>query len=79
MLSALTNLSIEEKQFISRLEDRLDRVEQRYQEEITDFLEPRMQLVAESYLRSVKFQRYLFCGGYETAERKRLVLFPEYT
>ena len=46
MLSALTNLSIEEKQFISRLEDRLDRVEQRYQEEITDFLEPRMQLVA---------------------------------
>ena len=79
MLSALTNLSIEEKQFISRLEDRLDRVEQRYQEEITDFLEPRMQLVAESYLRSVKFQRYLFCGGYEAAERKRLVLFPEYT
>ena len=57
MLSALTNLSIEEKQFISRLEDRLDRVEQRYQEEITDFLEPRMQLVAESFLRSVKFQR----------------------
>ncbi|MBQ2120371.1 MAG: RNA-binding protein, partial [Peptococcaceae bacterium] len=79
MLSALTNLSIEEKQFISRLEDRLDRVEQRYQEEITDFLEPRMQLVAEGYLRSVKFQRYLFCGGYEAAERKRLVLFPEYT
>ena len=78
-LSALSNLSIEEKQFISRLEDRLDRVEQRYQEEITDFLEPRMQLVAESYLRSVKFQRYLFCGGYETAERQRLVLFPEYT
>ena len=78
-LSALSNLSIEEKQFISRLEDRLDRVEQRYQEEITDFLEPRMQLVAESYLRSVKFQRYLFCGGYETAERKRLVLFHEYT
>ncbi len=75
----MLTLSAEEKQFISRLEDRLDRVEQRYQEEITDFLEPRLQLVAEEYLRSCKFQRYLFCGGYESAERKRLVLFPEYT
>lgn len=75
----MLTLSIEEKQFISRLEDRLERVEQRYQEEITDFLEPRLQLVAEEYLRSCKFQRYLFCGGYDGAERKRLVLFPEYT
>ena len=75
----MLTLSIEEKQFISRLEDRLERVEQRYQEEVTDFLEPRLQLVAEEYLRSCRFQRYLFCGGYEGAERKRLVLYPEYT
>ncbi len=75
----MLTLSIEEKQFISRLEDRLERVEQRYQEEITDFLEPRLQLVADEYLRSCKFQRYLFCGGFDGAERKRLVLFPEYT
>ena len=34
----MLTLSIEEKQFISRLEDRLERVERRYQEEITDFL-----------------------------------------
>ena len=75
----MLTLSIEEKQFISRLEDRLERVEERYQEEITDFLEPRLQLVAEEYLRSKKIKRYLFCGGYETAERKRLVLYPEYS
>lgn len=72
-------LSMEEKQFISRLEDRLERVGTRYQEEISDFLEPRLQLVAEEYLRSRNFQRYLLCGGYAEAERKRLVLFPEYT
>lgn len=70
---------MEEKQFISRLEDRLERVEVRYQEEITDFLEPRLQLIAEDYLRSKNFQQYLFYGGYAEAERKRLVLFPEYT
>lgn len=75
----MLTLSTEEKQFISRLEDRLDRVENRYQEEVTDFLEPRMQLVAEEYLRSQKISRYLFCGGYEGAERKRLVLYPEYS
>ena len=75
----MLTLSVEEKQFISRLEDRLERVETRYQEEITDFLEPRLQLVADEYLRSKKIKRYLFCGGYGEAERKRLVLYPEYT
>ncbi len=75
----MLTLSTEEKQFLSRLEDRLERVEQRYQESVTDFLEPRLQIVAEEFLRSRKFLRYLFCGGYEEAERKRLVLFPEYT
>lgn len=75
----MLTLSIEEKQFISRLEDSLERVEERYQEEVTDFLEPRLQLVADEFLRSKKFTRYLFCGGYEEAERKRLVLYPEYT
>ena len=75
----MLTLSTEEKQFISRLEDRIERVETRYQEELTDFLEPRLQLVADEYLRSKKISRYLFCGGYENAERKRLVLFPEYS
>ena len=75
----MLTLSVEEKQFISRLEDRLERVEMRYQEEVTDFLEPRLQLVADEYLRSKKIKRYLFCGGYGEAERKRLVLYPEYT
>lgn len=75
----MLTLSLEEKQFIRRLDDLLERVEQRYQEERTDFLEPRLQLVAEEYLRSRKFQQYAFCGGYEGAERKRLVLFPEFS
>ena len=59
----MLTLSTEEKQFISRLEDRIERVETRYQEELTDFLEPRLQLVADEYLRSKKISRYLFCGG----------------
>ena len=53
----MLTLSTEEKQFISRLEDRIERVETRYQEELTDFLEPRLQLVADEYLRSKKISR----------------------
>lgn len=75
----MLTLSTEEKQFIRRLEDHLERVEIRYQEEVTDFLEPRLQLVADEYLRSQKIKQYLFFGGYENAERKRLLLYPEYT
>lgn len=75
----MLTLSIEEKQFLKRLDDLLERTEQRYQEEVTDFLEPRLQLVAEEYLQSIRFSRYLFCGGFDQAERKRLVLFPEYS
>ena len=75
----MLTLSTEEKQFLARLEDSLTRVEERYQEEVTDFLEPRMQLVADEFLRSRKYTRYLFCGGFDDAERKRLVLYPEYT
>ncbi len=71
----MLTLSSEEKQFISRLDDLLERVEERYQEAATDFLEPRLQMVAEEYLRSRKIQRYLFCGGYEGAERKRRCFF----
>lgn len=75
----MLTLSIEEKQFLKRLDDLLDRTEQRYQEEVTDFLEPRLQMVADEYLCSIRFSRYLFCGGFDGAERKRLVLFPAYS
>ena len=50
----MLTLSTEEKQVISRLEDRIERVDTRYPEELPDFLEPRLQLVADEYLRSKK-------------------------
>lgn len=71
-------LSVEEKQFLNRLDDRLERLSRRYLEEITDFIEPKLQLLAEQYLCQQGFIHYLFCGGYAEAERKRLILFPDY-
>ena len=67
----------EEKQFLRRIEELAQRAEKRYQEEITDFLEPHWQSSAETLLKRLG-QAYLFCGGYPQAERKRLVILPPY-
>lgn len=74
----MQQLTIEEKQFCSRLEDLVDRVEKRYQEEVTDFLTPALQRVAKEFLQERRIHNYFFTGGYSEAERKRLVLYPEY-
>lgn len=75
----MQQLTIEEKQFCSRLEDLVERVEKRYQEEVTDFLTPALQIVAQKFLQERHISNYFFTGGYEGAERKRLVLYPEFS
>ena len=68
---------MEEKLFYSRLKDMLERVENRYVLEVSDFLEPRQIVLAQQYLQQ-QHCKYFFWGGYEEAERKRLVLYPDY-
>ena len=63
--------------FLKRLEDMLLRTEQRYSLEISDFLEPRLILLADDFMRT-KGVGYFFWGGYDEAERKRLVIYPDY-
>lgn len=70
-------LTDDEKQFLKRLEELTERVEKRFQEEVTDFLEPHLQLLAEPVLKR-QGQAYLYCGGHAEAERKRLVILPPY-
>ena len=70
-------LTDEEKQFLRRLEELMERVNKRFREETTDFLEPHLQNLSEPLLAR-QGQAYLFCGGYEDAERKRLVILPPY-
>lgn len=67
----------DEKQFLKRLEELMERVDKRFQEEVTDFLEPHLQLLAEPLLKR-QGQAYLYCGGHAEAERKRLVILPPY-
>ena len=74
----LAGLTIEEKLFINRLAERLERVRYGYHEEITDFLAPREQALAEEFLHSQGYFQYAFCGGYTEAERKQLAILPDY-
>lgn len=74
----MSGLSIEDKQFLNRLGERLERVEKRHLEEVTDYLEPRLQIMAKGYLQQQGCEQFLFCGGYEQAERKKLIICPEY-
>ncbi len=74
----MLTFSEEETWFTKRLEELLMRAETRCQMQMTDFLQPRMQLVAEQYLRGAHATRYLFWGGFPQAERCRLLLFDPY-
>lgn len=44
----------------------------------TGFLDPRQRDVAEAVLRAVEGVRWLAVGGFPGAERRRLVIYPDY-
>ncbi|AZR73020.1 photosystem II S4 domain protein [Anoxybacter fermentans] len=44
----------------------------------TNFLDPHQQEVVEGIIRQIPEVKYRFVGGYDRAERKRLLLIPEY-
>ena len=48
------------------------------QPQATGFLDPRERDVAEAILRAVHGVRVLAAGGYPGAERRRLVIYPDY-
>lgn len=68
----------EEKNFLKRLDELVSRSQKRYSTERTDFLPIRLQNIARDHLEK-NGESYLFCGGFEQAERQRLILFPPYT
>lgn len=44
----------------------------------THFLDPHQQELVEGMVRQVPEVRYMFVGGFEQTERKRLVIIPDY-
>ncbi|SJZ61890.1 RNA-binding protein YlmH, contains S4-like domain [Pilibacter termitis] len=68
----------EERSFIDMVSEKMERAETYYAPELTEFLDPRECYILEVLVRKNGDLNYQFFGGYETAERKRAMIYPAY-
>ncbi len=66
----------EDRILASKLLDKVDFVSKRNTVENTDFLDMRQRQLLEKLLAEIKFKNYKAFGGYKTAERTAIILFP---
>lgn len=62
---------------ISKLIDKIRFCETKNKIQTTDFLDEIQQKLLENFLKSQKICNYFFTGGFEEAERKILIIYPE--
>lgn len=67
----------EDRLLVSRLLDKIEFVSKRNRVENTDFLDMRQRQLLEKLLREIKFKNYIAFGGYKTAERTAIILYPD--
>ncbi|KHE73038.1 RNA-binding protein [Halobacillus sp. BBL2006] len=68
----------EERPFIDQVLSWREDVELKYQRKISDFLNPREQLILKTILGNTPDLVYGLSGGRESTERKRAIIAPEY-
>ncbi|NLK08287.1 MAG: photosystem II S4 domain protein [Firmicutes bacterium] len=74
----LGHLDGQEKETGSRILDLAAQAYEGNKPAYSDFLNPREQEIATGIVRGTDFLAYYFDGGYSTAERRRLAVFPNY-
>ena len=67
----------EDKLCLSQVLDKIEISSKREKIEYTDFLDMYQVSLVENFLRKIQFQNFRLYGGYEDAERKVLITFPE--
>ena len=67
----------EDKLCLSQVLDKIEISSKREKIEYTDFLDMYQVSLVENFLRKIQFQNFKLYGGYEDAERKILITFPE--
>ncbi|RQD73112.1 MAG: photosystem II S4 domain protein [Candidatus Syntrophonatronum acetioxidans] len=72
------NLDPHEKRLADIIEDKVDKVRRKNSPEVTDFLDPFQQKLAESFLKSCDDLTYIIYGGYSGAERARIAIMPKF-
>ena len=67
----------EDKMLLAQVLDKIEFVKTRGKLEYTDFLDMYQISLVENFLKKIKFENYKLYGGYEDAERKVLIIYPE--
>lgn len=67
----------EDKICLSQVLDKIEFSRTRDKIEHTDFLDMYQVALVENFFRKIKFENYQLYGGYEEAERKILIIYPE--
>lgn len=67
----------EDKLCLSQVLDKIEISSKREKIENTDFLDMYQVSLVENFLRKIQFKNFILYGGYEDAERKMLIIFPE--
>lgn len=68
----------EEKSFVDRVQEWIERSAELHELRRTDFLDPRQQFILTSLANKHGDLSFRFDGGYEQAERKRAIIAPSY-
>lgn len=66
----------DDRLLISKLLDKIEFTTKRNSVEYTDFLDMRQRQLLEKTLKDIKFTNYIAYGGYESAERTVLIVYP---
>lgn len=67
----------DDKILLAQILDKIEFSKQRDKLEYTDFLDMYQISLVESFLRKIDFKNYVLFGGFEDAERKILIIYPE--
>ena len=67
----------EDKMLLAQVLDKIEFVKTRGKLEYTDFLDMYQISLVENFLKKMKFENYKLYGGYEEAERKVLIIYPD--
>lgn len=77
-MSIYDHFRSDEKPFVEKIMDWCELVSERHQPRVTDFLDPRERFIVQSIVgQSLDLKAESF-GGYEEAERQRIIICPDY-
>ena len=69
--------NIEEKLIIAKLQDKIKYCKNRNKIVNTEFLNLYQKQIVQNKLNELKIKNYIFHGGFEEAENKILILYPD--